>query len=55
MDDQLNGSPKPPMTDTDENLYPLVGNAVMKSSLPGKSDTSDWIDLMEVVEAPCLK
>ncbi|MGH8403361.1 MAG: hypothetical protein ACRESO_08185 [Gammaproteobacteria bacterium] len=43
------------MTKTDRDVHPLVGSAVMKTSLPAKSDLSDWLDLMEVVEALCPK
>jgi hypothetical protein len=32
---------------------PLVGGYVVLASLPGKGDLSDWVELMEVVEALC--
>jgi hypothetical protein len=39
----------------EKDPYPLVGNQVVKTRLPCKSDLSDWLDLMEVVEALCPK
>lgn len=49
----MSGSPKqrPPKSNLDP--YPLAGPAVAKTSLPGRSDLSDWLDLMEVIEALC--
>jgi hypothetical protein len=32
---------------------PLVGGYVASAPLPGKGDLSDWVELMEVVEALC--
>jgi hypothetical protein len=32
---------------------PLVGGYVVSGSLPEKEDLSDWVELMEVVEALC--
>lgn len=37
------------------DLYPLVGPNVKHVMLPSKSDMSDWVDLMEVIEALCPK
>lgn len=55
MDDRMNDSPKSPVIKLGQDLYSLIGNAVMKTVLPGKSDLSDWVDPMEVVEALCPK
>ena len=43
------------MKTVENDPYPLVGNAVVKTSLPSRSDSSDWLDLMETVEALCPK
>lgn len=43
------------MTKADRDPFPLVGPAVKKATLPGKSDLSDWLDLMEIVEPLCPK
>jgi len=32
---------------------PLAGSRVMPAPLPGKGDLSDWVELMEAVEALC--
>jgi hypothetical protein len=32
---------------------PLAGGQVRDVSLPGNADLSDWVELMEVVEALC--
>jgi hypothetical protein len=32
---------------------PLAGGYVVSASLPGKGDLSDWMELMEAVEALC--
>ena len=37
------------------DLYPLVDPNVKHVTRPSKSDLSDWVDLMEVVEALCPK
>lgn len=49
----MNGSPKQRPPKSSQDTYPLIGPAVPKISLPGRSDLSDWLDLMEVVEALC--
>lgn len=49
----MNGSPKQQPAKVEHEPYPLVGPAIPKISLPGRSDLSDWLDLMEVVEALC--
>lgn len=51
----MNGLPISPMKTTKNDPYPLVGNEVVKTPLPCKSDLSDWLDLMETVEALCPK
>ena len=51
----MNGLPKSQMNQTDRERHPLVGNAVIKTRLPAKSDLSDWVDLMELVQALCPK
>lgn len=49
----MNGSPKQHPPKNNQDPYPLVGPAVPKISLPGRSDLSDWLDLMETIEALC--
>lgn len=40
--------------DLDERgIQPLAGPNVKSFPLPARSDLSDWVDLMEVVEALC--
>jgi hypothetical protein len=51
----VNGLPKSQMTMPERDNHPLVGSAVIKIPLPTKADLSDWVDLMEVVEALCPK
>ncbi|MGS1128678.1 hypothetical protein ACVCL3_16920 [Rhodanobacter sp. UC4437_H4] len=41
------------MKHPDRVAEPLVGGYVASASLPGKGDLSDWVELMEVVEALC--
>lgn len=41
------------MKAVEKDPFPLVGNDVVKIALPCKSDLSDWVDLMEVVEMLC--
>jgi hypothetical protein len=41
------------MKHPDRVADPLVGGYVALASLPGKGDLSDWVELMEVVEALC--
>lgn len=53
MTDLEPGISRSPTTKADKVPYPLAGPAVKKITLPGKSDLSDWIDLMEVVEMLC--
>ena len=51
----MNGLPKSKTKQTERDLQPLVGSAVIRSPLPAYSDLTDWVDLMEVVEALCPK
>lgn len=51
MEDSSHTRPDSDPTD----LYPLVGPNVKHVTLPSKSDLSDWVDLMEVIEALCPK
>lgn len=46
-------SPKSPTKRTDGVQQPLVGAYVLQTDAPGKGDLSDWVALMEVVEALC--
>jgi hypothetical protein len=45
------------MKKTAPDPYPLIGNAFPKTKAlrTAKSDLSDWVDLMELVEALCPK
>ena len=45
-------SPKSTPKPSDEKAAPLAGGGAA-TSLPGRSDLSDWVELMEVVEALC--
>ena len=49
----MNSSPKSPTMHPDWVAEPLVGGYVAPASLPGKGDLSDWVELMEAVEALC--
>jgi hypothetical protein len=51
----MSGLPKSQMNRTERELHPLVGSAVIKTPLPAKSDLSDWVGLMELVQALCPK
>jgi len=51
----MNGLPKSTTKQTKREPQPLVGSDVISTSLPAASDLSDWVDLMEVVEALCPK
>ncbi len=46
-------SRKLPTDPADRRAEVLAGRDVAKASVPGKSDFSDWIEMMEVVEALC--
>jgi hypothetical protein len=49
----MNSSPKLPTKHPDRVAEPLAGGCVVSASLPGKGGLSDWVELMEVVEALC--
>lgn len=49
----MNCVPKLPKSLSDRGSEVLIGRSVASASVPGKSDLSDWVDLMEVVEALC--
>lgn len=49
----MNSSLKSPTMHPDRVAEPLVGGYVVSPSLPEKGDLSDWVELMEVVEALC--
>lgn len=49
----MNSSPKLPMKHPDRVYEPLVGGYVVSAPLPGKGDLSDWVELMEAMEALC--
>ena len=49
----MNSSPKLPTKYPNQVVEPLAGGYVVSASLPGKGDLSDWMELMEAVEALC--
>ncbi|MBA2079610.1 hypothetical protein [Rhodanobacter sp. PCA2] len=49
----MNSSPKSTTTHADRVAEPLAGDYVTSAPLPGKGDLSDWVELMEAVEALC--
>lgn len=49
----MNGLPKSPLDRPGGERHPLAGPNVVSIPLPARSDLSDWVDLMEVVEALC--
>ncbi len=49
----MNSSPKSTTKHPDRVAEPLAGGYVVSTSLQGKDDLSDWVELMEVVEALC--
>lgn len=49
----MNSSPKSPTKHPDQVAEPLAGGYVVSAPLPGKGDLSDWMELMEAVEALC--
>jgi hypothetical protein len=51
----MNGLPKSKTKQIERNHQPMVGSAVIRSPLPARPDLSDWVDLMEVIEALCPK
>lgn len=51
----MNGSLKSQNEQAKSGTQPLIGAAVVSAPLPARSDLSDWVDLMETVEALCPK
>ena len=51
----MNGLPKSQSEQAEHSDQPLIGVAVVSAPLRARSDLSDWIDLMETVEALCPK
>ena len=49
----MNYSPKSPTTKHEGVREPLVGGGVLDVVQAGKGDLSDWVELMEAVEALC--
>lgn len=49
----MSSSPKLPTKHPDRVAEPLVGGDVVSASPPAKGDLSDWVELMEAVEALC--
>lgn len=49
----MNYLPKSPTTKTEGVCEPLVGRDVLDVVQAGKGDLSDWVELMEAVEALC--
>lgn len=49
----MNYSPKLPKTQPEGVREPLAGGAVPYVVQVGRGDLSDWVELMEVVEALC--
>lgn len=48
----MNCSPKSMPVPTDRPTV-LLGGDVVDAALPARADLSDWVELMEVVEALC--
>ena len=46
-------SPKSPTATPERRAEGLVGRDVSSTSIPAKSDLSDWVDLMDAIEALC--
>lgn len=49
----MNCSPKSTPKHADRVAEPLVGSYVASAPMLGKGDLSDWVELMEEVEALC--
>ncbi len=49
----MNYSPKSPTTKHEGVREPMVGGDVLDVVQVGKGDLSDWVELMEAVEALC--
>jgi len=51
----MNGLPKSQNEPTESGVQPLIGASVVSVPLRTRTDLSDWVDLMETVEALCPK
>lgn len=49
----MNSSPTSTPTNSEHAGTPLAGGEVLSIAHPGKTDLSDWVELMEAVEALC--
>ncbi|TAN17663.1 MAG: hypothetical protein EPN35_06700 [Rhodanobacter sp.] len=49
----MNALPKLPTKHPGRVAEPPAGGYVVPGSLPGRGDLSDWVELMEAVEALC--
>ena len=49
----MNYVPKSPTTEGERLGEPLVGGEVLDVAQSGRGDLSDWVELMEAVEALC--
>ena len=49
----MNCLPELPAVTTERRSEELVGRDVASTSLPAQSDLSDWIELMDAIEALC--
>ncbi|UJJ57970.1 MULTISPECIES: hypothetical protein [Rhodanobacter] len=49
----MNYSPKSPATEHEGVREPLVGSDVLDAVQAGRGDLSDWMELMDAVEALC--
>lgn len=49
----MNCSPKPKLAHADRVAEPFAGKLVPPAELPARDDLSDWLELMEAVEALC--
>lgn len=49
----MNDSPKSPTTKHEDVREPLIGSGVLDVVQAGRGDLSDWMELMEAVEALC--
>ena len=49
----MNYLPESPTTEGQGVREPLIGGEVLDVAQAGRGDLSDWVDLMEAVEALC--
>ncbi|OOG61545.1 hypothetical protein B0E46_16385 [Rhodanobacter sp. B04] len=49
----MNCSPKSPTSKREVGREPLAGSDVLDAVQAGRGDLSDWVELMEAVEAFC--